>query len=1451
MSKLRYSEKAILQGVLTGLLAIAFMSATASAQTRRPSTSPIHFNAITILPAGSAQISCGSFPDGEVGLSYSHGCSVSGGTAPYSWSGNPPGGLGFSAAGTTATVSGVPSSSPGGSFQISVVDSTPPTAGGPTRDSTTASINIFPRPSITGPRSLPDGTVGGFYSSQVFSATGGNQNYSWSSSGLPNGLSFSSSGVLSGTPAQGTAGIYNPSFTVTDSLGGNATTQLSLVINATSVSVTVTTNPAGLQVVVDGITSTAPVSLSWVQGSSHTIGVVTPQGAGATRSVFTSWSDGGGVSHNVTANASATYTASFKTQYALTVSVSPVGAGTVTANPSSGDTFYDSGTSVQLTASPSTGYQFQSWSGALTGSTNPQSVAMSAPRVVTANFGSATALVTIDTSPSGLQITIDGNSATAPQSATWTPGSTHSIGTPSPQGVSGGSRQVFVSWSDGGGQTHNVLAPSTSTTFIATFKTQYQITTSVSPAGGGTVTVSPSSTDGYYDSGTSVQVSATATLGGTFTGWSGDLAGTATPQSLVMNSSHSVTANFQTSANQLVIRIPSLPDGIVGVSYTTTQLQATGGTAPYTWTATGVPPGLTLSTGGILSGTPAANATGSYSMVITVTDSSSPPQSASQTFTGSIVVGTNVLSVSPGALTFQGDPTNKAQDNIGVFSSQPGTSFTAQASTTNGAPWLSIPSSFNQSTPTPATIVASVDPAGLAPGTYTGQIKITAPSTTPSTATVSVTLTVTPVTSPQLSLTVVTQSFALTQGGQPAQGLVTIANVGGGTLQFTATASSDLNWLSIVGTGAGTATPTSPSAVSFTVNPSGVPIGVHRGKITVKDASGTPYVGNITLQLSQTGLTYTAVTGGPTPPLQSLTVYNLGQGSMPWTAQGQTLVPGQNWLQTGAQGGSSTPQSPAQATVPVSQTGLATGQYYGSMPITAPNAVNSPQSASVLLNVVAPGQLGSAPQASPGGVILAGVAGNTAAAQQGVSLVNPTGASLSFSTVTFTEDGGNWLTVSPKTGTLSQSGTGTITIQGSLAGLSSTVKYGSVQVAFSEGTVRTIDVALVATAAASVPPEEATAQALPHAVGNNPAGCSPNQLVTVFQSPLQSTQVQVAQPQTVQVQILDNCQNQVTRANAGSAQVTFGNGDAALNLTDNGGGIWVGTWNPVTAKSNINVLVVALQGSLSGGRQIQLDVLAADTTSAAQPLAALNAASNDVQSAGLVAPGSWVSVYGARLSTGSAQFQTTPLPITLASAKLQVTGQPSPQTLPLSFASPGQVNGLIPQNVAVNTALQLTVQRGSTQSVPVTLTVTDLQPGIFTISQTGQGQGAVLLANTGTIAGPPGPGSQPVARNGFIEVYCTGLGAVKARDGSAPPGDGVPTPATTLYDTVATATATVGGINAPVIFSGLSPFNIALYQVNVQIPSNAPTGNAVPLVLTMTGKNGSVSSQTGVTIAVQ
>ena len=72
-----------------------------------------------------------------------------------------------------------------------------------------------------------------------------------------------------------------------------------------------------------------------------------------------------------------------------------------------------------------------------------------------------------------------------------------------------------------------------------------------------------------------------------------------------------------------------LPVGTVGTSYSKT-LAASGGTSPYTWSVTGgsLPSGLSLSTAGVLSGTPTAGNT--YSFTITATDSTS--QTGSQAF---------------------------------------------------------------------------------------------------------------------------------------------------------------------------------------------------------------------------------------------------------------------------------------------------------------------------------------------------------------------------------------------------------------------------------------------------------------------------------------------------------------------------------------------------------------------------------------------------------------------------------------------------------------------------------------------------------------------------------------------------------------------------------------------------------------------------------------------------
>jgi bacillolysin len=158
---------------------------------------------------------------------------------------------------------------------------------------------------------------------------------------------------------------------------------------------------------------------------------------------------------------------------------------------------------------------------------------------------STTVAVTITTSPSGRQITVDGTPYTAPQTFNWTPGTSHTIGVSSPQSGAAGTQYVYSSWSDGGGQSHSITTPASPTTYTAYFTTQYQLTTAVNPPGSGSV--NPNCPSGcWYNSGSQFDLTATPAGGYAFSSWSGSVSSTANPLNITMNALKSVTANFVT-----------------------------------------------------------------------------------------------------------------------------------------------------------------------------------------------------------------------------------------------------------------------------------------------------------------------------------------------------------------------------------------------------------------------------------------------------------------------------------------------------------------------------------------------------------------------------------------------------------------------------------------------------------------------------------------------------------------------------------------------------------------------------------------------------------------------------------------------------------------------------------------------------------------------------------------
>ncbi|MDX6500062.1 MAG: hypothetical protein QOG23_3322 [Blastocatellia bacterium] len=159
--------------------------------------------------------------------------------------------------------------------------------------------------------------------------------------------------------------------------------------------------------------------------------------------------------------------------------------------------------------------------------------------------------VTVQTNPAGRAFTVDGTHYSTTQIFSWVAGSSHAISTTSPQSGATGAQYVWNNWSDGGVIAHAVTAPGGNITYITNFTTQYFLTMNAGTGG----TVSPS--NGWYNSGTSVGISATPNPSFVFNSWSGTGAGsfngTGNPTTITMNGPVTQAAAFAQPLIQLLL----------------------------------------------------------------------------------------------------------------------------------------------------------------------------------------------------------------------------------------------------------------------------------------------------------------------------------------------------------------------------------------------------------------------------------------------------------------------------------------------------------------------------------------------------------------------------------------------------------------------------------------------------------------------------------------------------------------------------------------------------------------------------------------------------------------------------------------------------------------------------------------------------------------------------------
>jgi hypothetical protein len=351
--------------------------------------------------------------------------------------------------------------------------------------------------------------------------------------------------------------------------------------------VTITSNPPGLSVVVDGNAVVTPQSYTWSLRSTHTIAVqpgaqTLTTGPNPGTYIYGTWNDNPAASHTIinrpgdktlvqpaTSPAVTVYTANFVQLSPYTSTIVPTGAGTVAVSPApqsyqgAQGQFLVARQPVTLTPSPIGSTKFITWGGTsapFSANPKPDYVPDGAlPYAVTAYFSSKP-ITTITTTPGGFWFTVDGNYYKAPQNFTadlfngWGPGSTHTVTAYSPsQPYSVNTRYLFDSWSDNGAISHQITLPKGASRLTAKFTAQYLPIAYAQPYCAATVTITPSSPDGFYNSGTLISVASQSTAGLTFDGWTGDRVGMQNPLSLTVNSEELVLSNYNTSGTMFTL----------------------------------------------------------------------------------------------------------------------------------------------------------------------------------------------------------------------------------------------------------------------------------------------------------------------------------------------------------------------------------------------------------------------------------------------------------------------------------------------------------------------------------------------------------------------------------------------------------------------------------------------------------------------------------------------------------------------------------------------------------------------------------------------------------------------------------------------------------------------------------------------------------------------------------
>jgi uncharacterized protein (TIGR03437 family) len=160
------------------------------------------------------------------------------------------------------------------------------------------------------------------------------------------------------------------------------------------------------------------------------------------------------------------------------------------------------------------------------------------------------------------------------------------------------------------------------------------------------------------------------------------------------------------------------------------------------------------------------------------------------------------------------------------------------------------------------------------------------------------------------------------------------------------------------------------------------------------------------------------------------------------------------------------------------------------------------------------------------------------------------------------------------------------------------------------------------------------------------------------------------------------------------------------------------------------------------------------------------------------------------------------------------------------FVSPTQINAQMPFEAVGNVTMILRTPGGVSDNY--NMTVVPGAPSVFRAAIDGVGSSVptIIRNDNNEIV----TASNPVHKNDVLVIYLTGLGATNPAVQT-----GLPGPSTPLASAILPSQVTLGGANLSLIYAGMSPGEVGVYQINAKVPASVPAGLTIPLVISQGG----------------